>query len=101
MYKVSLAQLIRVLDQAGHTAAIQSIHNAGLTEDAVITAEIDFETQPDYIHVNEFNIFTSADTVLFGELTKHGDDFTLNWAPTKPRNKYDDLSEHPWLQNHQ
>ena len=91
MYRVTYPKLLEILKQAECEIALEGLKN--ITEDIVDTAEIDFEvynkdTEDEITHINEFNVYTKTSMVIFGVLTKNGDDFTIEWARTKPCPNY-------------
>ena len=93
MYRVTYSKLLEILEKGGYQYAIAELRERNITQKAVQTIEIDFTVEnpntPDQIIVvNEFNIFLENNIVLFGNLTKHGSDFTIQWASTKPKDSY-------------
>ena len=94
MYRTTLAKLIEILTDYGAEIAVIELHDHNLTQDDVEIIEIDFdrdEDDNDIENINEFNIFIKNDTVLFGEHIEAYGDFSIKWAPTKPRHIYEAL----------
>ena len=94
MYRVSLSKLFEILRKGNYHYATTELRKKELTPDKISTIEVDFtinnKDTEEVWTVNMFNIYTTDNRVLFGKLTKNGNDFTIQsaskaYTTTKPR----------------
>ena len=89
MYRVSYNQFMQLLKKSGCGCAIAEI-KASVEKGLISAIEVDFtiddEGTPDEIlTIDEFYIYTTTNTVLFGIPLKHENDFTIEFARTQPK----------------
>jgi len=93
MYRVTFDKLLEILTRADYQYAVAQLRERELTPNKIKAVEVDFTideqgTKFEVWTVSEFNIYTTDDKVLFGKMTRHGDDFTIEWARTKPHETF-------------
>ena len=96
MYRTTLHKLIEILEDYGAEIAVSEIKEHDLTENDINVIEIDLERSEEnnsIESINEFNIFTKAGTVFYGEHIESFGDFSIKCAPCNPQRIYDTLPE--------
>ena len=93
MYRVSYEKLLELLTIADCEAAIGELERRELSPKIIRTVEVDYTiedegTEDEILVINEFNIYTTNNTIIFGIQLKHDHDFTTEWARTSPIAEY-------------
>ena len=89
MYRVTYEQLLEILEKGDCPVALTELSLKNIDPEKIKTIEVDFtiedkDTEHEMLTVNEFNIYTKFNTVLFGTQLKYDSDFIVECSRTKP-----------------
>ena len=88
MKQVNHSEFLAILEKGNFHNTLEELAYREINVEEMETIEIAMEiedegTEDECIYISEFNMYTK-NTVIFGVMLKHENDFTIQWAPRNP-----------------